>query len=103
MSTGSHRVAALDRKIVHLYSDLLLHDLGPDLSNACAVGASATELRTQPLMGLAQRGLFLHDSRTNDLTEAILAHGGEASAARERFKNLTEPQRIFVLRFLKSL
>jgi CxxC motif-containing protein (DUF1111 family) len=103
MTTGRTPVAALDRKRVELYSDLLLHDMGPALKTVCAPGASPTELRTEPLMGLGRRSRYLHDSRTSDLHEAILLHGGEAAPARERFRALNELQRHDLVRFLRSL
>ncbi|HEX7118869.1 MAG TPA: di-heme oxidoredictase family protein [Longimicrobiales bacterium] len=103
MTTGRDPIPALDRKRVELYSDLLLHDMGPALATVCAPGASPTELRTEPLMGLGRRDVFLHDGRTRDLSEAIGLHGGEAAAARERFRALDELERHAVLRFLRSL
>ncbi|HXV87144.1 MAG TPA: di-heme oxidoredictase family protein, partial [Gemmatimonadales bacterium] len=87
--TGRNPVRALDRKPVELYSDLLLHDMGPRLANVCAPGVSPSELRTAPLMGLsARRRRFMHDGRAPGLREAILLHGGEAQAARDRFAQL---------------
>jgi CxxC motif-containing protein (DUF1111 family) len=103
MTTGRHPVAALDRKRIDLFSDLLLHDMGPGLATVCAAGAGTTELRTEPLMGLRHRSVYLHDSRTNDLFEAITMHGGEATPARERFRALSELKRHALVRFLRSL
>ncbi|HEX6939848.1 MAG TPA: di-heme oxidoredictase family protein [Longimicrobiales bacterium] len=103
MTTGRNPVRALDRKRIDLYSDLLLHDMGPELATVCAPGATPTELRTEPLMGLGQRNVYLHDKRTNDLSEAIGAHGGEAAPARDRFRALDELERHALIRFLQSL
>jgi CxxC motif-containing protein (DUF1111 family) len=103
MTTGSHDVEALDNKRFFLYSDLLLHDLGPDLATVCSPGASPTEMRTEPLIGVGLRNVFLHDSRTRDLTQAIRLHGGEATAIRERFLSLNELQQHRLIRFLQSL
>ena len=103
MRTGRSRNPALDRRIIALYSDLLLHDMGPDLAGACTPAATRTERRTEPLMGLGSRSTYLHDSRTNDLTEAILMHGGEATLVRERFRALDELDRHALIRFLQSL
>ena len=103
MTTGRHEVAALSEKRFAVYSDLLLHDLGPELANVCSVGASPTEMRTEPLMGLGLRSLYLHDSRTKDLAEAIHFHGGEAAPARARFQSLNELQQHQLVRFLQSL
>ena len=38
-----------------------------------------------------------------DLTEAILWHGGEAQAARDRFAAMTKEERTALLAFLSSL
>ena len=103
MTTGSHDIEALANKQFFLYSDLLLHDLGPELASVCSAGASPTEMRTEPLIGLGLRNVFLHDSRTRDLTQAIRLHGGEATAIRERFLSLNELQQYRLIRFLQSL
>ena len=44
--------------------------------------------RTAPLWGLGTTPALLHDGRARDAQEAILWHGGEAAAARERFRAL---------------
>jgi hypothetical protein len=52
--SGDYPVAALRRKPIHLYlfSDLLLHDLGPDLADGIEMGlAMGNERRTTPLGG----------------------------------------------------
>lgn len=103
MRTGSHAIAALNRKTLNLYSDLLLHDMGPALANVCALDAAPQELRTTPLMGLGHRQFFLHDGRTMDLRQAILAHGGEAQAARDRFSRLDWLRQELLVIFLRSL
>lgn len=103
MRTGPSSIAALDRKPVALYSDLLLHDMGPELANICTPGASRTELRTEPLMGLGRRSVYLHDGRARDLPTAIRFHGGEAAPARERFQALGELDQYALIRFLQSL
>ena len=103
MTTGPSDIAALDRKRVFLYSDLLLHDLGPEFASGCGVAASPTELRTAILMGLRHRDVFLHDGRTADLLDAILLHGGEATAVRERFRALDRVEQEELLTFLRGL
>lgn len=103
MRTGPDPVEALSNKTVYLYSDLLLHDLGPDLATTCAVDAAPSEVRTAPLMGLQHRQTYLHDGRTIDLREAILAHGGEAATARNRFAALPYLVQESLVRFLGSL
>ena len=103
MRTGRGPIAALSHKTVNLYSDLLLHDMGPRLANVCGPDASPTELRTTPLMGLQHRQFLLHDGRVMDLREAILAHGGEAQAARDAFARLGWLRQEYLVMFLKSL
>lgn len=103
MRTGSRDIAALNRKTVNLYSDLLLHDMGPSLANVCAHDATPRELRTTPLMGLGHRQFYLHDGRAMDLRKAILAHGGEAQAARDAFARLAWLSQEYLVIFLKSL
>jgi CxxC motif-containing protein (DUF1111 family) len=100
LRTGRSDVAALDRKTVALYSDFLLHDLGPDLADVCGIDAAASELRTQPLAGLAYRSRYLHDGRARSIDEAVRMHGGEATAARTKFEGLPFGARQALLRFL---
>ncbi len=103
LTTGPHSTSALSEKRFALFSDLLLHDLGPDLAGTCGPGASLTEYRTEPLMGLRYRDLFLHDGRATSVIEAVLAHGGEAAAARARFAALGRLRQEAVLRYLGTL
>ena len=103
MRTGRSRIPALSQKTVNLYSDLLLHDMGPKLANVCAHDAAPEELRTTMLMGLGHRSFFLHDGRAMDLREAVLAHGGEAQTARDAFARLTWLMQEYLVIFLKSL
>jgi CxxC motif-containing protein (DUF1111 family) len=103
MRTGPSDIAAINRKTVQLYSDLLLHDMGPDLANVCAFDAAPAELRTTPLMGLGHRQFLLHDGRALDLREAILAHGGEARSARDAFARIHGLNQEYLLIFLRSL
>lgn len=103
LTTGSHEVEALSRRAIALYSDLLLHDMGPDLENVCAPGAGTRHLRTEPLMGLRYRRIFLHDGRAGRVLDAILAHGGEAEGARGRFEALGRVKQEVLLRFLDTL
>lgn len=105
LRTGPHRIAALANQEVLLYSDLLLHDMGPALADGIPEGmATGSEWRTTPLWGVALSGPpFLHDGRANTLEEAIVAHGGEALAARQRFQALAAAERQALLAFLDSL
>lgn len=92
------------------YTDLLLHDMGPELAdNRPDFLASGQEWRTPPLWGIGLQDevnghtFFLHDGRARNLTEAILWHGGEAEASRDAFKALSYDDRQALLAFLNSL
>lgn len=89
---------------VPLYSDLLLHDMGPLLDDGLPQGeARGKDWRTAPLWGLGSRSRFLHDGRASNLEAAIAAHGGEAEKARLNFLSLSPAQRQALVEFLKSL
>lgn len=89
---------------IPVYSDLLIHDMGPDLAdNFPQRDASGSEFRTQPLWGLAATGPFLHDGRAHTIEEAIGWHGGEAQAIRDAYVALDESQKADLLEFLMSL
>lgn len=108
--TGDHQIEAVSNQTIYPYTDLLLHDMGPELSDGRADGvATATEWKTPALWGLgltrsvnAAAG-FLHDGRARSIEEAILWHGGEASESRGGFVALSEGDRDLLLIFLKSL
>jgi Di-haem oxidoreductase, putative peroxidase/Conserved hypothetical protein 698 len=89
---------------VPLYSDLLLHDMGPALDDKIVQGdAIGSEWRTAPLIGLHQRQRYLHDGRAATLRDAILAHGGEGEIVRDRFFNLDAKDQQAILKFLGTL
>jgi len=103
MQTGTNRIAALDRKTVRLYSDLLLHDMGR-LSDGIGQGAAGPrEMKTAPLWGLRASAPYLHDGRASNIADAIAGHDGEAKAARDRFQRLGPTQRKQLMEFLNSL
>ncbi len=86
------------------YTDLLLHDLGPELADqGAAADANARLWRTAPLWGLGSTPALLHDGRARNPQEAILWHGGEAEPARERFRALDAATRDQLLTFLAGL
>ena len=111
LTSGPSRIAALDRRVFHPYTDLLLHDMGPELDDHYTEGIALTsEWRTPPLwgIGLAERsqgGLayYLHDGRATSLRQAIELHGGEAAAGREAFRRLSPADQELLLAFLRSL
>ncbi len=86
------------------YTDLLIHDMGPDLADGIVMkDATGSEFRTQPLWGIIASAAYLHDGRAKTLEEAILAHGGEAQASRDSFANLSRSDRDHLIAFLGSL
>jgi CxxC motif-containing protein (DUF1111 family) len=111
MQTGFSPINALSYKQVNLYSDMLLHDMGPELSDNYIEGeANEREWRTTPLWGLgiihnATGGTpyYMHDGRTSSINEAIRLHGGEAEQIKQAFMNLTEVDRQNLIAFLMSL
>ena len=103
MRTGDSPIAALRNKEFFAYTDLLLHDMGPELADICLGLATPSEFRTEPLIDLRDAKAFLHDGRDTTLEQAVLSHGGEASGARDRFKALPAADRAGLIAFLKSL
>lgn len=100
----------LSRHTLKPYSDLLLHDMGEELSdNRPVFNAQGNEWRTPPLWGIGlsktvnNHEYFLHDGRARGLAEAILWHGGEGEAAKERFRLMSKEDREALLSFLQSL
>ena len=63
LRTGDNPVPALRYRDVAAYTDLLLHDMGPELGDICLGLATPQEFRTEPLMGLRLSPRFLHDGR----------------------------------------
>jgi CxxC motif-containing protein (DUF1111 family) len=96
--------AALGNKIIHPYSDFLLHDIGTgDGIVQAGPQDTANKLRTAALWDLRMRPRFMHDLRSLTLRNAIERHEGEAEHVVRRFRDLTETQKQQVLTFLESL
>jgi CxxC motif-containing protein (DUF1111 family)/mono/diheme cytochrome c family protein len=126
--TGNeHPFLELRDQVIHPYSDLLLHDMGPDLTDnsVSEYKAGPTEWRTPPLWGI---GLcddvaagwqkdgdqnnpapnlgpcnYLHDGRAEHLLDAVLWHGGEAQGAKDKVLAMSAGDRDALVAFLKSL
>jgi hypothetical protein len=91
-------------KVLTLYSDLLLHDMGPGLNDGVVQGqARGSDWRTTPLWGLSVRERFLHDGRARSIEAAILFHGGEADQVVQAYRTLESAKRSTLLVFLSSL
>lgn len=87
-----------------VYSDLLLHDMGPELADGLQQGeADGSEFRTQPLWGVAAVGPYLHDGRATTLDEAIRMHGGEGASSQRRYVGLDAEEQGALLAFLHTL
>jgi CxxC motif-containing protein (DUF1111 family) len=100
----------LSNQTIRPFTDLLLHDLGPELADGRPdFLASGSEWRTPPLWGLGlmatvnRHTRLLHDGRARNAREAILWHGGEGARAREAFRVLSKVDREALLAFLSSL
>jgi CxxC motif-containing protein (DUF1111 family) len=103
LRTGPNRIFALSNRVVHAYTDLLLHDMGPALADICLGLAEPSEFRTEPLMGLRFKTAFLHDGRAPTIEEAIRQHAGEGARAQSRFVALGPLGRAALLKVLSRL
>jgi len=108
--TGPGSLPELAGQTIRPFTDLLLHDMGPELADGVSEHAAApSEWRTSPLWGLGLMARvnghlrLLHDGRAETIEEAILWHGGEAEASRKAYIQLSEGRRSALLRFLNSL
>ncbi len=98
---------ALGNKIIHPYSDFLLHDIGtgdgipflpqPDFA------ATANQIRTAPLWALRTRNRLMHDGLSFTKQEAIQRHQGQAVGVTSKYNALSDAQRSQILAFLDSL
>jgi CxxC motif-containing protein (DUF1111 family) len=124
LSTGRfHPLAELRNQVIHPYTDLLLHDLGPGLADNLGEGlASGAEWRTTPLWGLGLSACvtggvtgqfqkqvcapshgYLHDGRARSIEEAILWHAGEAESSKNAYVAAEAADKAALLKFLGSL
>jgi CxxC motif-containing protein (DUF1111 family) len=99
-----------------LYSDLLLHSMGPELvgggsygeppipiPDAPDDGPGPSEWRTPPLWGVADSAPYLHDGRANTLEDAIQMHGGQGQRSAKNYAALKHDQQAQLVAFLKTL
>ena len=95
---------ALGSKIIHPYSDFLLHDI--ETGDGIVQGGppdTANKLRTAALWGLRVRPRFMHDLQSLSLENAIDRHEGEAEHSSRRFRELTSFEKQQLFAFLNSL
>ena len=98
---------ALGNKVIHPYSDFLVHDVGtgdgiPVLPTAEYAG-TAVQMRTAPLWGLRTRNRLMHDGLAFSLEEAIVRHQGQATSVTGAYLALPAGQKAQLLSFLNSL
>ena len=98
---------ALGNKIIHPYSDFLLHNIGtgdgiPFLPTA-EFASTANQIRTAPLWALRTRNRLMHDGLTFTKQEAIQRHAGQAAGVTRRYNALPTRQKNQLLAFLDSL
>jgi CxxC motif-containing protein (DUF1111 family) len=112
-------------KIDGIYSDLLLHDMGPRLGDGDAYSvfsgdspraegaggpdrpgpgtSTVQEWRTPPLWGLRDTGPYLHDGRAASIDEAVAFHAGEGTTSARRYAELSPRRKRQLAAFLNSL
>ncbi|HEY0512737.1 MAG TPA: di-heme oxidoredictase family protein [Thermoanaerobaculia bacterium] len=96
--------AALGDKIIHPYSDLMLHDVGTGDGIVQNGGQSTlNKLRTPPLWGLRTKSRLMHDTLDLTRNNAILAHTNEAEPVIQNYINLSVTQQNQLIAFLNSL
>ena len=89
---------------VRAFTDLLLHDMGPELDDLLAEGAAdSAEWRTAPLWSLPKQGPYMHDGRAATLQEAVQWHGGEADSSRQAFRQLNRDDQATLIVYLLGL
>jgi CxxC motif-containing protein (DUF1111 family) len=96
--------AALGSKIIHPFSDFLLHNVGTGDGIVQNGGqATANKLRTAPLWGMRTRGRLMHDLGNFTRNESILRHAGEATNVINNYRALSTTQKNQLITFLQSL
>ena len=96
--------AALGNKIIHPFSDFLLHNIGTGDGIVQNGGqATANKLRTMPLWGTRTRDRHMHDGLSLTFTDAILRHAGEARNVTAAFRALSATQQNNLIVFLQSV
>ena len=106
-------VKALSKIKVNLFSDLLVHHMGPCLADNIVQGvAKGDEFRTAPLWGVGKRIFFLHYGRTSNIVQAVENHfcagnsqypDSEANAVINSFNALSATNQQDLINFLRSL
>jgi CxxC motif-containing protein (DUF1111 family) len=99
--------AALGNKVIHPYSDFLMHDIGTGdgipVQPTPEFASTMQQIRTAPLWALRTRNRLMHDGLTFTEREAIERHAGQAAAVTARFRALSATEQQWLLDFLSSL
>ena len=98
---------ALGNKIIHPYSDYLLHDIGTGdgipVLPLPEYASTANQMRTAPLWGLRTRNRLMHDGLSFTKQDAIQRHAGQAAGVTNKYKALSDAEKSQLLSFLDSL
>jgi CxxC motif-containing protein (DUF1111 family) len=96
--------AALGDKIIHPFSDFLLHDVETG-DGIVQNGGDSTrnKLRTPPLWGVRTRTRLMHDGTSMTFREGIVRHQGEAEQVIRRYRLLSNKEEQQLIAFLYSL
>jgi CxxC motif-containing protein (DUF1111 family) len=98
---------ALGNRIIHPYSDFLLHDIGTGdgipIQPTPEFASTASEIRTAPLWALRTRNRLMHDGLSFTFQEAIARHEGQATPVTSAYNALSDAQKELLLKFLDSL
>ncbi len=97
--------------VVRAFADFKRHEMGPSLAESItdpeplnpAVRIPVSVFLTEPLWGVGSTAPYLHDGRATTIEEAIIEHGGEAAASRDRFRALSTAGQDDLLAFLDNL
>ena len=99
--------AALGNKIIHPYSDFLLHDIGTGdgipVLPLPEYASTATQMRTAPLWALRTRNRLMHDGLSLTKQDAIQRHAGQAAGVTKNYNALSDAEKSQLLAFLNSL
>ncbi|MGH9498203.1 MAG: di-heme oxidoredictase family protein [Terriglobales bacterium] len=95
---------ALGNKIIHPYSDFLLHDIRTgDGIQQNGPADTVNKVRTPPLWGLRTHDRLMHDGASILPADAIYRHGGEARSVIRSYQYLSHSQQKQLLTFLSAL
>lgn len=111
--TPTSYIKSLSNQKVNIFSDILVHDMGPCLADDITQGGATGDMfRSAPLWGVGQRIFFMHDGRTSDIVTAIEDHfcnagngypPSEANNVINSFNVLTATQQQDLVNFLRTL